>query len=85
VISKQGAPVVTFGPGVKAKLSDMSYELDDLTFSLPKSLLLEQGKVHKLGELRLKLTLTFKYETKSCTGVATLKLEKPARVIVRCR
>jgi hypothetical protein len=83
-VTKQGVPTLIFNGGNQAKFTDMQYTVEPNSIVVPEASLVMQGLSNPLGQFGVKVSLTFKFENKSCTGSAVARLEQESAVTVKC-
>ena len=84
-ISKQGIPTLVFNGANQSKFSGMQFTSEATSMVVPDASLKMQGESNVVGPLALKVSLTFKYDSKSCTGSAAAKIEQETPITVKCQ
>ena len=83
-VSNTGIPTLVFTKDNATKFSSMDYSSEPLTLAAQATALSMQGQSNVVGALALKISLSFRFESKTCTGSATAKFVEQTSVAVMC-
>ena len=83
-MSEQGVLTLVLNGDNASKFSAMEYSTEELKLAAAPADLKTQGLGSNAGQMALKVSMKFKFDSKTCTGSATAKFSEQTSVTVKC-